>query len=103
MYKLLFAGLSSALAPFLLRLTAVAGFVLFTEAIFKSYLTKLQQLALSHLSGIPAEYQQFIALTGIHDALSIIFSAYFASLAIKAAQAIASAKAAKYSQPWNGF
>lgn len=103
MFKLLFAGLSAALAPFLLRLAAVGGFVFFSEAIFRNYLTQLQQIALSHLNAIPSQYQQFIALTGIHEAVSIIFSAYFTALGIKAAQAIASARAAKYSQPWNGF
>jgi hypothetical protein len=102
-FKLLFAGLSSALAPFLLRFAAIGGFVFFSEAIFKSYITKLQQLALNHLNAIPPEYHQFVLLTGIHDALSIVFSAYFTAIAIKAAQAIASAKASKYSQPWNGF
>lgn len=103
MFKILFAGISAALAPFLLRLAAVGGFVFFSEAIFRRYITQAQQLALNHLNAIPAEFQQFVYLTGINDALSIIFSAYFTALAVKAAQAIAASRAARYSQPWNGF
>lgn len=96
-------ALSSVLAPFLLRLAAVGGFVFFSEVIFRQYITQLQQLALSRLTAIPAQYQQFIYITGLNDALSIIFSAFFMAITITAAKAVASARAARYSQPWNGF
>lgn len=103
MFKMLMGSIGAALAPFLLRLAAVGGFVFFSEAIFRGYITKLQALAVSRLGGIPQEYQQLIAITGIYDAISIIFQAFFIAITIKAALALASAKASKYSQPWNGF
>lgn len=103
MFKVIFGGLSAALAPFLVRIFAVGGFAFFSEAIFRGYLTKMQQLALSHLSSIPSQYQQLIYMTGINDAISIIFSAFFMGLIIIAAKAIASAKASRYSEPHNGF
>ena len=107
MFSKIFSGISSALAPFLAKLLSVFGISLVGalgfEAVVRPALTKLQQQALSQLNAIPPELRQFVFLTGINDAISIIFGAFFAALAIKGAKAVAAHKASKYKEPWNGF
>lgn len=107
MFKTIFSAISSALAPFFARLLSTFGFMFVGfaafEAVVRPALTKLQQHALTQLNAIPPELRQFVFLTGINDVISIVFGAFFAALAIKGAKAVASAKASKYKEPWNGF
>lgn len=107
MFKVFFAALSSALAPFLLRLLSPlvlvgVGFLVF-DAVFRSLINKLQQMAMSHLLNMPPDIRTFVFMTGINDAVSIMFSAFITALSIKAFKAVAMTKSTKYTQPWNGF
>lgn len=107
MFKIIFGAVSAALAPFLARLLSgvgmmAVGFLAF-EAVVRPILTKFQQMALNQIGAIPPEFAQFVYLTGINDAISIIFGAFFTALLLKGAKALQMRKAAKYTQPWNGF
>lgn len=107
MFKVIFAAISAALAPFIARILSAVGiagvgFLVF-EATVRPILTKFQQMALTQIGAIPPEFAQFVYLTGINDAISIIFGAFFTALLLKGAKAIQLRKASKYTQPWNGF
>ncbi len=106
-FKLFFAVISSALAPFLYRLVsffgmAFLGFVGF-DSVIRPALTKLQQYALNQLNAIPPDLRQFVYLTGINDAISIGFGAFFVALAIRGAKALSTSKLSNQRKPWGTF
>lgn len=87
MFQVIAAAISSVLAPLLARLVSGQGLLaiatLLFHTLFLPFLAKIQQMALVKLGAIPAEFAPYIAVTGIFDATSVIFAAYFTAIALK--------------------
>lgn len=102
MWAVLWSAIVSALAAFAPRLLLMFGFVAFSETYTREFFNTLQQRAMGQINSLPAEFRTIVELTGLPDAISIVFSAYLAAVAISAAKAGMAKKGASFSNPSKG-
>lgn len=102
MWGVFYSAIMSALAAFAPRLLLMFGFVAFSETVTRDFFTTLMDKAFDSLAGLPSDYRAIVEMTGLPDAISIVFSAYIAAIGISAAKAGFSRRASTFTDPTKG-
>lgn len=102
MFAVLWSAIVSAFVALAPRLLMMFGVVAVSETLSRQFFNKLLDMVTTHYNGIPSQFRVFVDMTGLMDAIAIIFTAYITAIGIKAARSAMSAKAAKFDNPTAG-
>lgn len=102
MWGVLFSAVVSALVAIFPRLLLAFGIFAFSEAAVKPYFDHMLAMITNQMHSVTGSYSQILYLTGLNDAVRIVFSAYAAAIAIKAGRAAVAKNAGNFNNPTAG-
>lgn len=87
MWALLYPLLGGLLSWLIPKLLAIGGVVAVSETVTKPTLEWIESKLIAQLDGMGAAGSNFMSMMGVYDAVSIVMTAYFTALGLKAAKA----------------